>query len=98
MLYFSTLQQETAEDVELWIRINGTLYPIYDYKIVSDQLQLVSNPDSSVVEAVSLLELNAYVQEDGTDLVPYVVVDEATGRPLDVKDRFSTKLVFEICN
>ena len=98
MLYYSTLVQERFQD-ELWIRKGEDLYPIFDYKIDNNgQIRLISNPGSSVVDAVGLEELTEYVVDEGTPLVPYVIVDEMTGQYLDIKDRFCGKIIFEICN
>lgn len=100
MLYFSILCQEQRgyDNIELWFRKNGDIFPIYDYKIEADQIRLISDSDSSIQEAITLDELISYVQEEGSGAIPYTVVDELTGKYLDIKDRFEYKLVFEICN
>lgn len=98
MLYYSTLVQECFRD-ELWIRKGEDLFPIFDYKIDNNgQIRLISNPESSVTDAVTLDELTEYVVNEGTPLVPYIIVDEMSGQYLDIKDRFSRKIIFEICS
>lgn len=98
MLYYSFLRKEPLA-AELWVRRDGNLWPVFDYKIDVDKLCLISNPDVSIPEAVDLDELVQYVQKDGNAVdVPYRIVDELTGQNLDIKDRFEHKLVFEICN
>lgn len=99
MLYYSILKQEHNRCVELWVSQNGQEWPIFDYKISGDQIRLISDPDMSISEAIDLQELVDYVQEEGNvSEVPYLIVDELTGKNLDIKDRFEHKLVLEICN
>lgn len=100
MLYFHFLEQESDKRSQLWIRDeHKQLWPIFDYKIVGDSIHLISDKTSSVVESITLQELIDYVRwETCPALVPYVIVDEATGQNLEIKDRFYHKLIFEICN
>lgn len=99
MLYYSFLKQERDKKSELWVRRSGQLWPVFDYKIKGDFISLISDPDVSVAEAVTLEELIEYVGEEGCSVnVLYQIIDELTGQDLDIKDRFSHKLVFEICN
>lgn len=98
MIYYSILKKEPSV-AELWIKRGNNLWPIFDYKVEADQIRLISDPDISISEAITLDELIGYVQEEGDPVdLPYIVVDELTGKYLDIKDRFEHKLVFEICN
>lgn len=98
MLYYSILAQESLSD-ELWVRKDGNLWPVYDYKIENDQIRLISSTESTIYEAVTLSELVEYVEEEGNcERVPYVIVDETSDNYLDIKDRFTEKLIFEVCN
>lgn len=99
MLYFSILKKEPDTSSELWIRTNKGEYPIFDYKIENDQIKLISDQAAPSAIGVTLDELIKYVQEEGAErLVPYTIVDEQTGNYLDIKDRFSNRIIFEICN
>lgn len=99
MLYYSILEQERDKGSELWVRRDGNLWPVFDYKIETDQVRLISDPDTSTVEAVTLQELIEYVcGEICPAVIPLVLVDELTGQSLDIKYRFEHKLVFEVCN
>lgn len=98
MLYYSFLRKESLA-AELWVRRDGNLWPVFDYKIKGDDIFLISDPEVSIAEVVSLDELVEYVQQEGNPVtVPYRIVDELTYKNLDIKDRFEHKLVFEICN
>ena len=98
MLYYSFLEQENTGD-ELWFWRDTEAWPVFDYKIDGDKIRLISDCNVNIVEAVTLRELIEYVTGEGNArLVPYIIVDEQTGKELDIKDRFENKLIFKICN
>lgn len=99
MLYFNMLKQEKDRKSELWIRQGKNLWPVFDYKIENDQLRLISDPEVISPSGVKLREVLDYVSLEGNpNLVSYTIVDEQTGNYLDIEDRFSNRIIFEICN
>lgn len=99
MLYFNMLKQEKDRKSELWVRQGKNLWPVFDYKVENDQIRLIFDQNSLSADIVTLGELVSYIQtEEHPRLIPYLIVDEQTGKYLDIKDRLSNRIIFEICN